>query len=119
MNKNKTNPQTVDLVRSLHKASAENKAPIWLAVSRALKKPRKNMAQINLSRISRLTNNGETVAVPGKVLGAGNVNHKVTIAALAFSASAREKIQLAGGTCITLNQLLEKNPKGTEVRIMR
>lgn len=119
MKEDKTNPQLTELVRSLRKASTENKAPIWLAISRALKRPRKNMAQINLSRISRLTKNGETVAVPGKVLGAGSVDHKVTVAALTFSASAKEKIRLAGGTCITLNQLVEKNPEGTEVRIMR
>ena len=118
MKKDKTN-QMRDLGRSLHKTSKENKAPIWLAISRALNKSRKNMARINLSRISRLTRNGDTVAVPGKVLGAGDVDHRVTVAALAFSASAREKIRLSGGTCITLNQLLEKNPKGTEVRIMR
>jgi large subunit ribosomal protein L18e len=115
----KTNPRLSDLIRSLRRASARNRAPVWLAISRGLSKPRRNMAQINLSRISRLTEDGETVAVPGKVLGTGRLDHKVTIAALAFTESAREKVGLAGGACITLSQLLEENPKGTRVKIMR
>ncbi|MBS7622484.1 50S ribosomal protein L18e [Candidatus Bathyarchaeota archaeon] len=119
MKMSKANPQLLDLIRSLRRASARNRAPVWLAISHALSKPRRKMAEINLSRISRLTEEGETVAVPGKVLGAGGVDHKVTIAALAFTASAREKVRLAGGACITLSQLLDENPKGTRVKIMR
>lgn len=115
----KTNPRLLDLVRSLRKASAKNRAPVWREISRCLSKSRRNMARINLSRISRLTEDGETVAVPGKVLGTGRLDHKVTIAALAFTASVREKVGLAGGACITLSQLLEENPKGTGVKIMR
>jgi large subunit ribosomal protein L18e len=115
----KTNPQLLELMRSLRNASKKNKAPIWLAISHALGKPRRNMAQVNVSRIARFTLEWETVAVPGKVLGSGTVNHKLTVAALSFSASAREKIGIAGGKCLTLPELLEKNPKGTKVKLMR
>jgi large subunit ribosomal protein L15 len=34
-----------------------------------------------------------------KILGSGNVEKKLTVKANAFSASAREKIEAAGGTC--------------------
>ena len=115
----KTNPQTLELVRILRKASRENQAPIWLTVSRALSKPRKNMAQVNISRIARFTKEGETVAIPGKVLGTGRVNHRLKVAALGFTAGAKKKIIIAGGSCTTLIELLEQNPKGTNIKIMR
>ncbi len=117
--KTKTNPKLVELVRSLRKASRENRTPIWLAISNSLSKPRKNMAQINISRIARLTKGGETVAVPGKVLGAGLISHRLTVAALSFSADAAEKIRAVGGRCVTLNELLRENPSGAQVKIMR
>jgi len=34
-----------------------------------------------------------------KVLGKGNIDRKLTVKAAAFSASAKEKIEAAGGTC--------------------
>jgi len=37
--------------------------------------------------------------VPVKVLGQGDLSKKLTVHAHAFSASAREKIEAAGGTC--------------------
>ena len=115
----KTNLQMSELVRFLRKASRENKAPIWLAISHAIKKPRRNMAQVNISRIARLTKDGETVAIPGKVLGTGTISHKLTVGALSFSAKAKEKIRNAGGVCITLVELADRKPKGTQVKIMR
>jgi large subunit ribosomal protein L18e len=115
----KTNPQISELVRFLLRASRENQAPIWLAISRALSKPRKNMAQVNIGRINRLTKDGETVAVLGKVLGSGLTSHKMSVAALGFSADAKEKITATGGTCLTFVELLKKNPKGTNIKIMK
>ena len=37
--------------------------------------------------------------LPLKVLGSGDLTKKVTVSAAKFSASAREKIEKAGGTC--------------------
>jgi large subunit ribosomal protein L15 len=37
--------------------------------------------------------------LPVKILGGGEISKKVTVSAHAFSASAREKIEAAGGTC--------------------
>ncbi len=39
---------------------------------------------------------------PVKVLGNGALNRKLTVKAHAFSSSAREKIEAAGGQCITV-----------------
>jgi large subunit ribosomal protein L15 len=37
--------------------------------------------------------------VPVKVLGRGELNKRLTVHAHAFSKSARERIEAAGGTC--------------------
>jgi large subunit ribosomal protein L15 len=39
-------------------------------------------------------------AVPVKVLGQGDISKKLTVHAHAFSATAREKIEAAGGACV-------------------
>ena len=40
--------------------------------------------------------------VPVKILGQGDISKALTVHAHAFSATAREKIEAAGGTCVTL-----------------
>ena len=43
----------------------------------------------------------------------------VKVAALNFSDAAREKIMEANGTCMTIEELVAANPKGSRVRILR
>lgn len=38
---------------------------------------------------------------------------KMTVAALRFTETARARIVAAGGTCLTLDELVMKNPTGT------
>lgn len=90
-----------------------------MALSKALRKTRKNMAEVNVGRIARYTKEGETVAVPGKVLGTGTIEHKITVAAVDFSKEAKDKILNAGGKCLTIDDLLKTNPKGTKIKLMR
>ncbi|MBU7043101.1 MAG: 50S ribosomal protein L18e [Theionarchaea archaeon] len=113
----KTNPNLVSLIELLRTEGYTKKIPLWIALSKRLSKPTRRTAEVNLSRIARYTQKGDTVVVPGKVLGAGILNHSVTVAAFAFSQSAREKIDVVGRT-LTIPQLMEENPKGTGVKIM-
>ena len=70
---------------------------------------------VNLDRISELFPEGGTISVddlitkgavrdghPVKVLGQGDITVAVTVSADAFSASAKEKIEAAGGTVTVL-----------------
>jgi len=57
--------------------------------------------------------------VPGKVLGSGILDSKVTVAALNFSEAAVDKIAGKQGECLSIEQLLSQNPKGSHVRILR
>ena len=42
-------------------------------------------------------------AIPVKVLAKGELSKALTVHAHAFSASARERIEAAGGTCTTID----------------
>ncbi|MEM2888162.1 MAG: 50S ribosomal protein L18e [Candidatus Bathyarchaeia archaeon] len=113
-----TNPSLISLIRFLEKKSRENDAGIWRDVADKISRPKKTRISVNISKINRLTKENEVVIVPGKVLGSGMINHALTVAALDFSKQAREKILEAKGKCLTLQEIVEMNPKGTSIRII-
>lgn len=106
------------LVDELKKASSQNEADIWKRVACDLEKSTRNKRIVNLSKISRYSSDNEVIVVPGKVLGSGELNKKVTVAAYQFSEQAAEKIKKAKGTIIAINELVKKNPKGNKIRII-
>jgi len=119
-NVEKTNPRLSNLIMLLKNTSRENEAKIWREIAGRLETPNRNYAEVNLSKINRYAHNGETILVPGKVLGSGVLEQQsVRIAALNFSESATSKIRDAKGQCMTIEQLLKDNPKGSGVRILR
>ena len=115
----KTNPRMINLILALKSASTENDAPIWAAVARKLENPSRNYADVNMSQINRHAKENDVLLVPGKVLGAGDINIPVTVAALNFSVGAFEKITAAGGKCIRIEDILEENPTGSGIRIFQ
>ena len=117
--KNKSNPRLTALIVTLKDASRVHEANIWREIAKRLDAPRKNYAEVNLSKIDRYANEGETILVPGKVLGSGALSLPVKIAALDFSEAAVSKITGANGTCMTIEDLVRDNPTGSRVRILR
>ncbi|MDH5403648.1 MAG: 50S ribosomal protein L18e [Candidatus Heimdallarchaeota archaeon] len=117
--KGPTNPLVASLIVELRKASTNNQAAIWRTIFKILQKPRRQRTEVNLSKINRYTKENEQVIVPGKVLGTGELNHSVVVAAIAFSQSAKDKITAANGRAITISNLVEENPKGSGIRIIR
>jgi len=113
-----TDPNVRRLIVALEKMAKAERAKIWKDISERLKKPRRNRVAVNLSRINRCTKDGDTVVVPGKVLGSGFLSHKLCIAALSFSEAAIEKTRSAGGECISISELMKRNPKGSDVKII-
>jgi large subunit ribosomal protein L18e len=71
-----------------------------------------------MSKLNRYTQKGDTAVVPGKVLGVGRIEHPLNVAAVAFSKLARTKILKAKGKCLSFYELMEKNPKGSQVKII-
>jgi len=105
-------------IRELIKASNKHKAKIWKYIAELLMKPSRKRVAVNISKIRRYTKPGDIVVVPGRVLGAGSISHSVTVAALAFSNSAIEKIKAANGRVMHILELVKERPKGSEVKII-
>lgn len=101
------------LIRDLWKT----KRRIWKKVSKKLSGPRRNQVEANLYRINKKTKNNDVIVVPGKILGLGELNHKLTIACLTFSKSAKKKIEASGSKLISIEELLEQNPKGENIKV--
>jgi len=114
----KANPALVRLIAELRTLSREQQAPIWRDVAERLAARRRHWHEVNLSRVSRVAKEGETVVVPGVLLGSGELTKKVTIATYRASAGARTKVEKAGGTLLGLRDLAASNPKGSGVRIL-
>ncbi len=114
-----TNPNLTNLIFLLRKKSRESEVSIWRDAAERLSKPRRTRISVNVSRIDRYTKEGDDVLVPGKVLGAGLIRHPVRVAALSFSDQAQSKILKAKGKCLSILELMELNPKGAHVKIIR
>ena len=112
-------PELKNLIRLLEEASRKSKAPIWKAVAYSLSVPTRKRTEVNLNKISRFAKDGQTILVPGKVLGIGELNKKVSIAAYSFSKGAAEKIAKAGGKALHIKEMVAKNPQGSGIVIMK
>src|SRR3989338_8799469 len=113
-----TNVHMKYLIEELKKHASVNKIDLWKRVATDLEGSGRNRAEVNLSRLNRVTNPNEIIVVPGKVLGSGTLGHKVTVAAWNFSGGARRGIEAAKGECLSIIDLLKKDPKGKNIRII-
>lgn len=111
------NEHMKDLINKLYSEGLKNNN-IWKKVAEELNKPTRKLREVNLIRIEKYAKPKETIVVPGVVLGSGKITKHLTIAALRFSASAKEKIEKSGGKCLTIEELFEKNPQGKGIRII-
>lgn len=116
---NTTNPNLRKLIVELEKKGKKNNVPLWVDLAERLSKSRKRRAKVNISKLNRFSEKGETIVAPGKVLGYGNLNKKINVSAFEFSKQARDKIENTGGKCMNIRELMKKNPKGEEVKIIQ
>jgi large subunit ribosomal protein L18e len=113
------NQLLIDTIKTLKNANKESGKAIWKALANELDKSKRKRVAVNLSRIDRHTEKGEVVAVPGKVLAAGNLSKPVKIAAFSFSESAVEKIKEVKGEYMSLEELLVSGIEPHQIRIIK
>jgi len=101
------------LIRELWKT----KRRVWKKVSKKLSGPRREKIEANLYRINKKTKENDVIVVPGKILGIGEIDHKLTIACLNCSKTARKKIESSGSKLLSIEELLEQNPEGKDVKV--
>src|SRR5574338_238971 len=100
---------------TLRLAFKKTKAPIWRALEQELAGPRANRREINVGRLAEISEPGQVLVVPGKVLGTGNLGHKLTVCAYSVSEGAPKKITSAGGKILSFEELAKKHPDGRGV----
>jgi large subunit ribosomal protein L18e len=113
----KTDPDVIELIGELKIAGREKN--IWRDVAERLEKPRGQRPQINVGKIADEIKGDEIALVPGKVLGAGEINRSVRVAALSFSDMAYQKLLESGSEAISIGELLRSNPEVSKIRILR
>jgi len=113
-----TNQLVIRMKSDLKKASTKNNAPIWAKLAEYASKPSIARRDINLNRINQLTKENDTVIFPGKVLGTGNISHKITLCSFSISNSAANKILEKGGKLINYLELIKQNPTGKGVVLL-
>ncbi len=93
-------------------------AGIWRDAAKYLASGTVTWPEVNVGRLSNL---GDVSAafVPGKVLGGGTVEKKLVVGAFSFSASAKTKIEGAGGKAFTVEEFVKKYPKGSGVALVK
>jgi len=112
-------PDTLsNTIWTLRNALKKNKVPIWKAVIRELSRSRSNRKEVNVGQLAHVTKDKEVVIVPGKILGSGEISHKLTVWCINISEVATRKILDAGGKILPLDSLIKKYPDGKGVRII-
>jgi len=107
--KKKTNPI---LVKTIELAKRNN----HLELAKKLLIPTRKQGRINLNELNNIEEN--KVIVPGKVLGEGEINKKISVFALSFSEQAKEKLKKAGCEFKTINEEIKNNPELKGIRVI-
>lgn len=108
--KKKTNPE---LVKTIMLAKKNN----YLELAKVLSKPSRHQKKINLTEING--ENEKSVIIPGKVLGSGEIDKKISIYALSFSKQALEKLKKSGCEACTILNAIEKNHELNGIKTLK
>jgi large subunit ribosomal protein L18e len=117
MKQSNKNPNIQELISELKKLSIEQKINFWKRVALDLEKPTRQRRIVNVWKIDKYAKDNETIIVPGKVLGTGELSKKVNVVAFNFSEEALSKIS-KNGKALSIEELMKSNPKGKGVRII-
>lgn len=109
-----TNIYLKNLIRDLKRQSNKESVHVWGAIARALDVSSRRRRAVNLYKINKYSHDNETVIVPGKVLGVGEITKNISVCAFEFSDSAKLKIK----NLVDFYELMKKNPKGKNIRII-
>jgi large subunit ribosomal protein L18e len=110
----KTDTTLINLIKEIKETAYKENSNFWRRMAKELERPTRKRREVNIGHINKHSKNKEIIIVPGKVLGTGELDHEVTVAALSFSESAKKKIK----NTLTIQELLKKEPKGKNIKIL-
>ena len=105
--KRKTNPSLEGLIKDLERS----KVGFYLDITRHLSKPSRKSIGVNVGKIAKIAQENENIAVPGKVLGDGEIKKPVNVYAYSFSREGKKKIIESKGKCMKIDELLKSKEK--------
>ncbi|SRR2546428_11359128 len=108
----------LQMAKQLRGASKKNNAPIWLKLAELALKPSRSRRVINLGQLDKFVNDNDVVVVPGKVLGTGNISHKITLCSFSISTTGAKKVTQSGGKLVDFTHLIKNHPTGKGVKII-
>ncbi len=111
------NQVVLHMIKDLKQASKKNEAPIWSKIADLALKPSSSKRTVNLTRINKITKEGDVLFVPGKVLGTGSLSHKITLSSFSIFRTAVTRIIESGGNIMTHFDKIKKFPLGKGVII--
>jgi len=113
-----TNQLVIQMVRELKGASKKNNAPIWSRLAELALKPSSARRTINIGQINKFVKDNDVIVVPGKVLGTGNISHKITLCSFSMSTTGAKKVLQSGGKILSFSELIKSHPTGKGVVII-
>ncbi|MEK6873941.1 MAG: 50S ribosomal protein L18e [Nanoarchaeota archaeon] len=105
----------LDLVKTI---ITSKKNPAWIKISDIISRPRRKKVVLNLDEISSQCKDGDSVLIPGKVLGTGNIDKKIKMIALSFSESAKEKLKKSKIETLHIDEEMKKNPHAKDIKVL-
>ncbi|GIU68479.1 MAG: 50S ribosomal protein L18e [Candidatus Pacearchaeota archaeon] len=111
----KNNPELLKTIR----AAEKTKNDFWLKIASIMSYPRRKKIVVNLKDIEKLSKEGESIVVPGKVLSMGEIRKKIRIIAFSFSNSAKEKILKSNSEAVYIIDEIKKNPEAKSLKIIK
>ena len=108
--------KSIELVETI-KSAKENKE--WIGIASILSGPRRKRMNLNLSEINKNSKQGDTILVPGKVLSQGEIDKKIKIIALSFSARAREKLLSSKCEILSILEEIKSNKEMKNIKILK
>ena len=108
------NPIKRHTLTLLRQSSKKSWRLICHYISKQLESHKSQITNVNVSKVSTLTKEGDVILIPGKGLGSGIIDHKIHRGALSFSGVAIEKIRRADGEPLSIQAFIQKyiNHKG-------
>ncbi len=99
-------------------AAKTSKRPVYKRAFKLLSKKVNQLAEVNVGKLDLVSSDGGVILVPGKVLGEGFVTKKMHVGAVAFTASAAQKIREAGGEALLMKDFVARFGEGKEVLLV-
>ncbi len=104
-------PEKIESINAIKTLTAAKGSKVFKLLASMLKAPSRKQVSVNLNKISYVSKPNSVVVIAGKVLGSGELAHKVDIVALSFSDSAKKKIKASGGAMHDYAWLVKRGAK--------